>query len=278
MTPPEAPLRRDTPAPRDFLEACLREWPSSHALLRAIECRKLWRYPLAPPILDVGCGEGTLTRFLFPERPRLGIDLRHQEVRRAAHTSAHGHVLTASATQLPFPDRSFRSVFSNCVLEHIDHVDTALCEIARVLQPEGVLLTTVPTPRWESEGPLPILRRWGLHGLSNRLNGILRRMWHHVTVEEEGAWRDRLARARFKLLVWEPYMGPSAYAAYGRFLPFSFFSFMLRRLSGRWMLSRTLRSLVVPRLARRLREPYLAEDAVGACALILAVRSSEGSS
>jgi SAM-dependent methyltransferase len=273
-----APELRDTPAPRDFLEACLREWPSSHALLRAIECRKLWRYPLAAPTLDLGCGEGTLTGFLFPERPRVGIDLNHQEVRRAARRATHGHVMTASAVHLPFPDRSFRSVFSNCVLEHIDRLDTALSEIARVLQPEGLLLTTVPTPRWESEGPLPLLRRWGLHRISSGLNSVLRRMWHHVTMEEEGAWRARLARAGLELVVWDPYMGRSAYAAYGRFLPFSLFSFVLRRLSGRWMLSRTLRSLVVPMLGRHLREPYLAEDSVGACALILAVRLPENAS
>ena len=35
-----------TDAPPGFLTACLREWPASHALLRAIELRKLWRYPL----------------------------------------------------------------------------------------------------------------------------------------------------------------------------------------------------------------------------------------
>ena len=148
---------------RDYLVDCLRYWPSSHALLRAIECRKLARHPLTPPMLEVGCGDGIITRFLFPDRPAAGLDLNPSEVRRARKNESHQAVQVASATHLPFRDRSFSSVFSNCVLEHVDAVDVALQEIARVLRSEGLLLTTVPTPRWESEGPLPLLRRWGCY-------------------------------------------------------------------------------------------------------------------
>jgi len=272
MTAPEDFAVRDTPAPRDFLALCLREWPASHALLRAIECRKLWRYPLAGPTLDLGCGDGVLSGFLFPEPLEVGIDLNPREVRRAARNSAHRSVLSSSATHLPFVDRSFESVFSNCVLEHIDNLDLALREIHRVLRPGGALLTTVPTPLWESEGPLPSLRLLGLHGISDRLNGVLRRLWHHVTMEEDPAWRQRLSRAGLKLLIWEPYMVPVAYAAYARYLPCSLFSFVLRRLTGRWLVSKTLRRIVVPLLSRLLRRAYEAEAVTGACALVLAIK------
>jgi SAM-dependent methyltransferase len=267
----------DAAVPRDYLKDCLRTWPSSHALLRAIECRKLARHPLTPPILDVGCGDGIVTQFLFQDPPAAGIDLNPSEVRRAHKKGSHRAVQNASATHLPFRDGSFNGVFSNCVLEHIDALDLALQEISRVLRPEGLLLTTVPTPRWESEGPLPILRRWGWHGLSDRLNGVLRGLWHHVTMEEEDGWRLRLSRAGLTLVAWEPYMVPAAYAVYGRYLPFSIFSFVLRRLTGRWLLSRTVRRLTVPLLSRLLRKAYLAEDATGACALVLARKSSAGS-
>jgi SAM-dependent methyltransferase len=272
MAPPDPGTVPD--AARDYLVDCLRYWPSSHALLRAIECRKLARHPLAPPVLDVGCGDGIFTRFLFPDPPAAGIDLNPGEVRRARKNESHRGVQVASATHLPFRDRSFCSVFSNCVLEHVDAVDVALREISRVLRTDGLLLTTVPTPRWESEGPLPVLRRWGWHGTSDRLNRILRRLWHHVTVEEEEGWRGRLARAGLVLLAWEPYMVPAAYAAYGRFLPLSVFSFVLRRLTGRWLISRTVRRLTIPILSRLLRKAYLAEDSTGACALILARKTS----
>jgi hypothetical protein len=89
-------------------------------------------------------------------------------------------------------------------------------------------------------------------------------------MEEEEGWRRRLAGARMTLLAWEPYMVPEAYAAYGRFLPFSLFSFVLRRLTGRWLLSRTVRLLTLPLLSRMLRKAYQAEGTTGACALVLA--------
>jgi SAM-dependent methyltransferase len=261
---------RTTPPPRDFLADCLKEWPAAHALLRAIECRKLWHYPLEPPILDIGCGDGTLAGFVFTSPLQVGMDVNAREVRQAKFSPVYRHVLAASANRLPFPDAFFGSVFSNCVLEHIDGLDAALAEICRVLKPGGVLLTTVPTPRWESDGPLPFLRRLGLHGLSDRLSAGLKRLWHHVTVEDRPAWQSRLASAQLSLEVWEPYMVPAAYAAYARFLPFALCSFVLRRLTGRWLVSKRLRRLFVPLLCRFLKKAYLAEDSTGACALLAA--------
>jgi SAM-dependent methyltransferase len=272
--PAEPIALRGEPPPIDFLLECLKQWPASHALLRAVECRTLWRYPLAPPILDLGCGDGALARLLFQDPIVAGIDVNRREVARARRSGIYRHALCVSATALPFASESFASVFSNCVLEHVDMLDRALVEIHRVLRPGGALLTTVPTPRWESDGPLPALRRVGLHALSDRMNDILRRLWHHVTVEEEEGWRRRLARAGMTLRVWEPYMGPRAYAAYAAYLPASLGSFVTRRLTGRWLVSKTLRRAVAPLLAARLRTPYLAQDAVGACAMCLAVRAA----
>jgi SAM-dependent methyltransferase len=229
-------------------------------------------------VLDIGCGDGTFTRLLFGSPVEVGIDLDQREVRRARSALSHRHVLASSATHLPFADSSFRNVFSNCVLEHIDGLDRALKEISRVLQPNGVLLTTVPTPRWESEGPFPLLRRLGWHRLSEKLNDILRKLWHHVTVEDEEAWRNRLAMAGLKLLVWEPYMVPTAYAAYARFLPWSFGSFFMRRLTGNWFLCKSFRRVFVPSLSRCLRRAYLAEDTQGACALCAAIKEGNRSS
>jgi SAM-dependent methyltransferase len=265
---------RAEPPPIDFLLECLNEWPVAHALVRAIECRKLWRYPLAPPVLDVGCGDGTLTRMLFRPPVEAGIDLNREQAVRAQRSGMYKQALCVSAATLPFRDRSFASVFSNCVLEHIDGVDRALDEICRVLRPGGTLLTTVPTPRWESDGPVPALRRLGLDGLSDRMNEVLRRMWHHVTVEEREGWRARLARAGMTLLVWEPYMVRPAYAAFAHYLPSSAWSLASQRLTGRRLVSKSLRRAIAPLLAARLRSAYLAEDSDGACALYLAQRAT----
>src|SRR5262249_56212085 len=103
----------------------------------------------------------------------------------------------------------------------------------------------------------------GLEGLSERMNGVVRGMWHDVTVEDQEDWRRRLARAGMTLLVWEPYMVPRAYAAFARYLPSSAGALVSRRLTGRWPVNRTLRRALAPLLASRLRGSYLAEDTVG---------------
>ena len=118
-------MRRAPAALPDFLTLALSEWPAAHARLRAIELRKLLRYPLATPVLDIGCGDGTFTRLLFGSAVEAGLDLQAGEIGRARAAGSHRHLLIGSATHLPFADGSFRSVFSNCVLEHIDGLDRA---------------------------------------------------------------------------------------------------------------------------------------------------------
>src|SRR5262249_24944368 len=88
---------REDPPPIDFLLACLEEWPAAHALVRAIECRKLWRYPLAPPVLDVGCGDGRLTRMLIRPPVEAGIDLNRGEVARAQRSRVYKQAICVSA-------------------------------------------------------------------------------------------------------------------------------------------------------------------------------------
>lgn len=50
----------------------------------------------------------------------------------------------ADAEALPFPDRSFRAVVAFDVLEHVDHLDRALREVARVLVDGGTLVCHLP--------------------------------------------------------------------------------------------------------------------------------------
>jgi SAM-dependent methyltransferase len=264
---------REAAPHKDYLLECLREWPLSHALLRAIECRKIRKYPLEPPILEIGCGDGFLSALLFQVPPKAGVDIRPSALARVHARGQYRRVLAADAAALPFPGASFSGVFSNCVLEHVDRLPEALAEIARVLRMGGALLATIPTPRWESEGPFPSWRRAGFHGASRALNGLLRRAWHHVTLDEREGWQDRLERASFRLQVWEPYRGRLAYAHYARCLPGSSVSLLAEKIPGLGAAVRSARRRRAPARAGELQGAYLAEEETGACALLLAIRS-----
>ena len=54
-----------------------------------------------------------------------------------AHQRGGGVFARAGAAQLPFADASFDAVVACLVFEHIRDVDSAIAEVARVLQPGG---------------------------------------------------------------------------------------------------------------------------------------------
>ncbi len=45
------------------------------------------------------------------------------------------------------PSKEYDIAFSNYVLEHVEDIRSAVCEIYRVLKPNGVFLATVPNPK-----------------------------------------------------------------------------------------------------------------------------------
>ena len=100
-------------------------------------------------MLDVGVGDGHFGSILFPQGVDAGVDPSAESVEEARRRGVYGELRVASACALPYPDSAFRSVLSNCVLEHIPDLDAALSEIARVLEPGGFFAFTVPSPNYE---------------------------------------------------------------------------------------------------------------------------------
>jgi ubiquinone/menaquinone biosynthesis C-methylase UbiE len=97
-------------------------------------------------ILDVGCGPGTALTELAAAAPAghvAGIDPSPLMIKVAQRRnmplvhSGRVSVTEASATALPFPDRSFDKALCVHVIYFWDDIGPALSEIARVLKPGG---------------------------------------------------------------------------------------------------------------------------------------------
>lgn len=103
-------------------------------------------------ILDVGCGEGlaevVIGRLHISQLRLVGIDLAPSKVAAARQeTIAHNQRVgfaAADACRLPFKDGVFDSIYCVAVLQHIDEVDTAVREFARVTAPRGRVLAVEP--------------------------------------------------------------------------------------------------------------------------------------
>jgi len=118
---------------------------------------------LPPPgglTVDVGCGEGRLSRTLAAGGHRvLGLDHAATMVRAAAAHPDAAPVVRADATAVPVADGAADLVVFFMCLHDIDAHDVALAESARVLVPGGrvaiALLTSRITARLSGgvEGP-----------------------------------------------------------------------------------------------------------------------------
>ncbi len=106
--------------------------------------RKYWVYPrlsraLHGRVLDVGCGIGDMLAY----RPNTtGVDINPHTVAWCRSQGLDVYEMVEDV--LPFDKSSFQGVVLDNVIEHLYDPEKLLCEIHRVLEPEGVLVVGVP--------------------------------------------------------------------------------------------------------------------------------------
>jgi SAM-dependent methyltransferase len=217
----------------DFLRHHLLTLPIHRVLVRSVEARLFWELDgeLQEPILDVGCGDGTFAQIAFPTHHGriVGIDPLPADVREAQERGAYGLVMVANGSHLPFPDASFPTVISNCVLEHVEPLDETLREIARVLQPGGRFITGVVGDQFASMLLGTRLLGPGYGRWFNRISV------HHNTFSPEG-WSARFRAAGIEVEHWHFYVPPWALKIFDLSHYYGAPSLLTRKLLGRWLL------------------------------------------
>ena len=120
------------------------------AFWRAIEIGALASRDIPSGLgLDLGCGDGLLTRILLDRigpRRLVGIDLDPLETEAARNFPFYEEIHVCSADAMPLADARFDFVISNSVLEHIPPLEGTIAEVGRVLKPGGRFFFTVPGP------------------------------------------------------------------------------------------------------------------------------------
>lgn len=95
-------------------------------------------------VVDVGCGGGKMLRTIHEHRR--GVTLLGCDVTKPANINGDFAfaALDRSTGLLPYNDSSVDVALLVDVLEHVDHPETTLSEVARILRPEGRMLAFVP--------------------------------------------------------------------------------------------------------------------------------------
>jgi SAM-dependent methyltransferase len=239
---------------KDFLWLHLRDLPYFRAMLRAVEAQFYQDYPLEPPVLDVGCGDGHFASLVFERPLDVGMDPWEGPIRQAQRYGGYRTLIMGDGGRMPFPDAHFGSAISNSVLEHIPHVQTVLADVRRVLKPGALFLFCVPNPAYLSELSIPtILHKIGLPGVGERYREWFRRMSRVHHAEPPQVWSGWLEAAGFRLEKCWHYFSPQSMRVleWGHY--FGAPTLLPHALTGRWILARTRWNLA---LTRRFVEPF----------------------
>jgi SAM-dependent methyltransferase len=96
-------------------------------------------------ILDAGCGTGAILKQLGSPDRNVGIDLSGEAI-SFCQKRGLTNVRQADISTLPFADNSFDVVVCSSVIYHewVGNPASAVCELYRVLRPEGLLLLNLP--------------------------------------------------------------------------------------------------------------------------------------
>ena len=104
-------------------------------------------------VLDLGCGDGQIARALASTGASVvGVDPTTNQIDVAAERAGGPVFAQAGAAVLPFSDGAFDGVIACLVFEHIDDVDAAIGEVARVLRPGGRLTFMLNHPLLQTPG------------------------------------------------------------------------------------------------------------------------------
>jgi len=132
-------------------------------------------------VLDLGCRDGTLTRYYVPGNEVVGVDLDRAALAQCERILGIQTRWADLTAELPFNDSSFDVVVASEVLEHLSWPEIVVREAARVLRAGGAFVGSVPNAfrlknrllfmlGIEYERDVTHLRRFSRRGLSGLLS------------------------------------------------------------------------------------------------------------
>ena len=210
---------------------------------------------MRPPVLDLGCGDG-LFASIFYERPAaVGLD---PDRRALGHARPHYRsIVNGDAAAMPFRNGAFGTVLSNSVLEHVTNVAGVLQEARRVLDPDGRLVITVPTPAYQ-HGLLysRLLRAVGLPWAARAYERFVNRVFHHRTVLSVAGWVAAVEAAGFSVETTRGYLSPFVIALNDALYPSAAVARLMGSRRDGYFLLHPVRLSTAPLLATVLRGVY----------------------
>ena len=176
------------------IERVLRSYVSTKPFfLGLIRCKEAVLFQdlirFARPVLDHGCGDGFFAQVAFSGHGEIdtGLDVERNVLLDAKRRKVYKKLRTFGGKKFPFRDRRFKTVVSNCVLEHVEHLDENLSEINRVLKKDGLFAVSVMTDKWDE------------YSLGSKIFGRKYREWFrrkqvHINLLTKKQWDEKFVK------------------------------------------------------------------------------------
>lgn len=234
----------------NFFENYLKLAPLPLAIERTQECILLSKHNFEGPILDIGCGDGIFANVLFSKTIDVGIDPNKKELQRAQKTNKYDELIACYGDNIPKPNNSFKTIFSNSVMEHIPDIKPVLKESYRLLDNDGRLYLTLPTQLFDKYTfGYQLLSKLGMKNKGNRFSSFFNKFWSHYHYYDAAGWHDLFRDIGFKVEFEQEY-GKKSMCMFNDFMAFfSFPSFLTRKIANTWFWSSKWRSKYVSVLA-----------------------------
>lgn len=228
----------------DFFQRYLTVAPLPLAIERSWECEVQSRQDFRRPVLDVGCGEGIFAWGLFSDNIDVGIEPNPRELQRTREINLYDELIECYGDNIPKDERSFRTIFSNSVMEHIPDIEPVLKEVHRLLTNDGVVYLTLPTDKFDHYSwGYQILSGLGLNNLAAKYLQIFNRFWAHYHFYCLADWERLFDSCGFKIREQFEYAS-KAQCLFNNFMsPLCIFAFIIKKLTNRWFLFPRLRQL-----------------------------------
>lgn len=185
---------------KNYFEIYLEHFPEapSLVLVRSVELKNFPQF-IQAPLLDLCCGDGFFLNALAI-REAYGCDIDKSSAYKA-HERGNYKVIVGDARNLPYPNSYFKTIISNCALEHVNGICQALNSLNKVLCNEGILIMSVPSNNLnEWYPPKIILQKLHLGKYGENLLKKYNKSQFHVNIYSLYEWKKKLELAGFEII------------------------------------------------------------------------------
>ncbi|MFH0773396.1 MAG: class I SAM-dependent methyltransferase [bacterium] len=179
-----------------IIKRYLRERPYFYAYLRPQEALLFYERinKMRGPILDFGCGDGFFASTFYRKKfIDVGIDLPSSRIGESLKTQVYIQITKYDGHVIPFASKTFGTIVSNCVFEHVPHIAKSMREMYRVTKNDGLIMTTVMCTSWSNN-------LFGGKIFGKKYVNWFNKMQHHDSLLSKKEWIYLFSNAGFDVV------------------------------------------------------------------------------